>query len=50
MLPILDLIQAIKGFWTFLVDGCCADRATDQVLIKQCCLLQEIIHIKLLCG
>ena len=20
-----------QGFWTFLVDGCCADRATDQV-------------------
>jgi len=22
----------LGGFWTFLVDGCCADRATDQVM------------------
>ena len=26
------------GFWTFLVDGCCCDRATDKVFVLMDCV------------
>lgn len=34
MLRTLQNLLMLGGFWTFMVDGCCVDRATDQVVAK----------------